>query len=235
MAKRRLLTEAAGEVHDRSREDLPRLSAALGELVRRTEQVPEPGSDSPRLKTSPHGYLVIAATGDVLTPEMVKEASEDPPPSPVVEVIREMADDQFRLDMMTQVERDAIILRHPGPQKPAPERAPRKKHPNRITEALLETAEGMHRIGVMDAATYEEITLRHLGPKAPTPRKAPTKKVPNRAVEAILEMADDQLSSGLITQAEHDKITNRHLLPPAPGVAKPSSSGVNGTRIRKKL
>ena len=53
------------------------LSAAISELVRRAENVPEPGSDSPRLKTSPHGYLVIAATGDVLTPEMVKEASED--------------------------------------------------------------------------------------------------------------------------------------------------------------
>ena len=53
------------------------LSAAISELVRRAENVPEPGSDSPRLKTSPHGYLVIAETGDVLTPEMVKEASED--------------------------------------------------------------------------------------------------------------------------------------------------------------
>jgi hypothetical protein len=53
------------------------LSAALNELVRRAEQVPEPGSDSPRPKTSAHGYLVIAGTGDVLTPEMVKEAAED--------------------------------------------------------------------------------------------------------------------------------------------------------------
>lgn len=53
------------------------LSAALSELVRRAEQTPEQGSDSPRLKMSPHGYLVIAGTGDVLTPEMVKEASED--------------------------------------------------------------------------------------------------------------------------------------------------------------
>ena len=53
------------------------LSAALSELVRRAERVPEPGSDSPRLKRSPHGYLVIAGTGDVLTPEMVKEAAED--------------------------------------------------------------------------------------------------------------------------------------------------------------
>jgi hypothetical protein len=53
------------------------LGAAISELIRRAEQVPEPGSDSPRLKTSPHGYLVIAGTGDVLTSEMVKEASED--------------------------------------------------------------------------------------------------------------------------------------------------------------
>lgn len=53
------------------------LSAAIGELVRRAEQTPEPGSNSPKLKTSPHGYLVIAGTGDVLTPEMVKETSED--------------------------------------------------------------------------------------------------------------------------------------------------------------
>jgi len=53
------------------------LSAAIGELVRRAEQTPEPGSDSPRLKKSPHGYLVIAGTGDVLTPEMVKDTAED--------------------------------------------------------------------------------------------------------------------------------------------------------------
>jgi hypothetical protein len=53
------------------------LSAAISELVRRAEQVPEPGSDSPRLKMNEQGYLEIAATGDVLTSEMVKEASED--------------------------------------------------------------------------------------------------------------------------------------------------------------
>ncbi|WP_144312495.1 hypothetical protein [Terriglobus saanensis] len=53
------------------------LSAALSELVRRAEQAPEAGSDLPRLKTSQHGYLVVAGTGDKLTPEMVKEASED--------------------------------------------------------------------------------------------------------------------------------------------------------------
>ena len=53
------------------------LSAALSELVRRAEQASEPGSESPRLKKSPHGYLVIAGTGDVLTPERVKKLSED--------------------------------------------------------------------------------------------------------------------------------------------------------------
>ena len=53
------------------------LSAALGELVRRAEQTPEQASDSPRLKMNEHGYLEIVATGDPLTLEMVKDASED--------------------------------------------------------------------------------------------------------------------------------------------------------------
>ncbi|WP_263375073.1 hypothetical protein [Granulicella aggregans] len=53
------------------------LSAAIGELIRRAEQIPETGSDSPRLKKSPHGYLVIAGTGEALSPAMVKAASED--------------------------------------------------------------------------------------------------------------------------------------------------------------
>ena len=53
------------------------LSAAISELIRRAEQVPEPGRSSPRLKMNEHGYLEIAETGDVLTPAMVKEASED--------------------------------------------------------------------------------------------------------------------------------------------------------------
>jgi len=55
------------------------LSEAIGELVRKAEAVPEPGAgaDSPRLKITPHGYLVIAGTDDPLTSEMVKEASED--------------------------------------------------------------------------------------------------------------------------------------------------------------
>jgi hypothetical protein len=51
------------------------LSAALSELVRRAEQMPE--RESNRLKMNEHGYLEIAATGEPLTPEMVKTASED--------------------------------------------------------------------------------------------------------------------------------------------------------------
>ena len=53
------------------------LSAAINELIRRTEQRAEGRSDFPRLKTSPHGYLVIAGTGHVLTQETVRESSED--------------------------------------------------------------------------------------------------------------------------------------------------------------
>ena len=53
------------------------LSAALGELIRRAEQAPEPGSDSPRLLMNEHGYLEIAETGNSITPEMVKQAAED--------------------------------------------------------------------------------------------------------------------------------------------------------------
>jgi hypothetical protein len=53
------------------------LGAAISELLRRAEQGSKQGSDSPRLKTSPHGYLVIARTGNPVTSEMVKELSED--------------------------------------------------------------------------------------------------------------------------------------------------------------
>lgn len=53
------------------------LGAAISELLRRAEQMPEPSiSVSSRLKTSPRGYLVKAKTGKVI-PEMVKEALED--------------------------------------------------------------------------------------------------------------------------------------------------------------
>lgn len=53
------------------------LSAAISELVRRAEQAPAPENEPSRLKMNEYGYLVIAHTGHVLTPEMVKEASED--------------------------------------------------------------------------------------------------------------------------------------------------------------
>jgi len=55
------------------------LSEAIGELVRKEKVMPEPGADSPRLKMTPHGNLVIARTDDTLTSEMVKEASDDEP------------------------------------------------------------------------------------------------------------------------------------------------------------
>jgi hypothetical protein len=54
------------------------LGAAISELLRRAEHAPEQNlGRSGRLKESPHGYLVIAKRGKVITPEMVKEASED--------------------------------------------------------------------------------------------------------------------------------------------------------------
>ena len=52
------------------------LGAAIGELIRRGEQPQQP-TVSPRLKRNEQGYLVIARTGNMLTPEMVKELSED--------------------------------------------------------------------------------------------------------------------------------------------------------------
>ena len=53
------------------------LSEPISELVRRADGVPEPVGLSPRLKMNEYGYLVIARTGHVLTPDMVEEASED--------------------------------------------------------------------------------------------------------------------------------------------------------------
>jgi len=54
------------------------LSAALNELLRHAEQAPETGIERGRLTVDEHGYLVVAANGHLLTPEMVKELSEDP-------------------------------------------------------------------------------------------------------------------------------------------------------------
>ena len=51
------------------------LGAAISELLRRAEQAPE--TPSPRLTVNKRGLLVRAKAGRVVTPEMVKEFSED--------------------------------------------------------------------------------------------------------------------------------------------------------------
>lgn len=55
------------------------LGAAVSELLRqRADQVPEPLiTASRRLRTNSHGLLVKAKTGKIITPEMVKESSEE--------------------------------------------------------------------------------------------------------------------------------------------------------------
>jgi hypothetical protein len=55
------------------------LGTAVSELLRqRAEQMPElPVDASLRLKRTRRGYFVKARTGKVITPEMVKENSED--------------------------------------------------------------------------------------------------------------------------------------------------------------
>jgi hypothetical protein len=54
------------------------LGVAISELLRRAEAIPKTsGSESSRLVKNSRGYLEIRATGDAITPEMVKNASED--------------------------------------------------------------------------------------------------------------------------------------------------------------
>jgi hypothetical protein len=53
------------------------LGAALGELVRRAEATLRPHAPSPRLKKASNGLLIVASRGEVITPEMVKDAQED--------------------------------------------------------------------------------------------------------------------------------------------------------------
>lgn len=53
------------------------LSAAISELLRRAEHAPEQTNGSGGLVRNEYGYLEFAATGHVLTPEMVKVFSED--------------------------------------------------------------------------------------------------------------------------------------------------------------
>ncbi len=51
------------------------LGVAISELLRKAEQAPEPPSS--KLVRGRHGFLVKAKTGRTITPEMVKELSED--------------------------------------------------------------------------------------------------------------------------------------------------------------
>lgn len=54
------------------------LGVAVSELIRRAEQAPEPPiSASSKLKRDEHGFLVVRASGPVITSEMVKEEAED--------------------------------------------------------------------------------------------------------------------------------------------------------------
>jgi hypothetical protein len=55
------------------------LGAAVSELLRKVEHGSKSASEeeSPRLIEGPLGYLVKEKTGRVITPEMVKEGSED--------------------------------------------------------------------------------------------------------------------------------------------------------------
>jgi hypothetical protein len=54
------------------------LSAAINELIRKAEKAHEPEGVSPRLKLNEYGYYEIVGTGHPITPEEVKELSEDP-------------------------------------------------------------------------------------------------------------------------------------------------------------
>lgn len=54
------------------------LGAAISELIRRAEQMPEiPLDTSPKLKRDRHGILVVKADGAVITSEMVRQEAED--------------------------------------------------------------------------------------------------------------------------------------------------------------
>jgi hypothetical protein len=50
------------------------LSAALNELVRKAESVPDA---EPEIRRSPNGFPLLPRTGQVITSEMVKKYSED--------------------------------------------------------------------------------------------------------------------------------------------------------------
>ncbi len=54
------------------------LGAAVSELLRRVQQVSKPANmESPGLKRTRRGFLVVAKTGQVITPDKAKEFAED--------------------------------------------------------------------------------------------------------------------------------------------------------------
>ena len=54
------------------------LGAAVSELLRRVQQMSKSANvESLRLKKTRRGFLVVAKTGQVITPEKVKEFAED--------------------------------------------------------------------------------------------------------------------------------------------------------------
>jgi hypothetical protein len=53
------------------------LGAAIGELVRKSQDAPRSDSPSPRLMKAPNGLLIFAPQGRVITNEMVKAALEE--------------------------------------------------------------------------------------------------------------------------------------------------------------
>lgn len=54
------------------------LGAAVSELLRRVQQMSKPANmGSPRLKRTRRGFLVVAKTGQVITPDKVKDFAED--------------------------------------------------------------------------------------------------------------------------------------------------------------
>ncbi len=55
------------------------LGKAISELLHKAEEIPQSTTGSSTLVRNKHGYLELPATGHPITPEMVKELSEDDP------------------------------------------------------------------------------------------------------------------------------------------------------------
>ncbi len=49
----------------------------MSELLHKAEEIPQTGSNSPRLTRNEHGYLEIVGADHTITSEMVSEAAED--------------------------------------------------------------------------------------------------------------------------------------------------------------